>query len=216
METRKLFSVLVKNYNLYYILETLLGTKDLDPVFLRSPQGNCIGFNIEGRVVRLYLKSLNDDLVLLDESCDSISETYINVINGQTETITMKRQEDSLKVIRTERFYELEDRTISYVEEDHKTYSFDKLRIIYNIPNADFEFSRMKKFLNSFKYIDEDALVEGIQEDRHDTLLIYDNKYMKLIDGDIFVKVNDQAMKIKYGDTCFDFLDNESVRKLMK
>ena len=216
METKKLYNILIKKYNLEYILKSLLNVNELDPVLMHSPNGDSIGFRIEGRIVRLYIKSLTDELILIDESADNIAETYINIQNNQTETIIMKRQDDSLKVIKAERFYEPEDNTISYIEEDHKTYSFDKIKKIYNIPNADLEFSRMKKILNSFKYIDEDAMVEDVEEDRHDTLIIYDNKYMKLIDEDVFIKINDQVFKFKYEDNFLDFIISDSIKKLRK
>jgi hypothetical protein len=216
MATKKLYNILIKKYNLEYILKSLLNVNTLDPVLVHSPNGDSIGFKIEGRIVRLYIKSLTDELVLIDESADNIAETYINVQNYQTETIIIKRQCDSLKVIKAERFYVPTDNTISYIEEDHKTYSFDKVKRIYNIPNADLEFSSMRKLLKSFKYIDEDALYEDVREDRHDTLIIYDNKYMKLIDEDIFIKINDQVFKLKYEDNFLDFITSDGIKELRK
>jgi hypothetical protein len=74
----------------------------------------------------------------------------------------------------------------------------------------------MRKLLKSFKYIDEDALYEDVREDRHDTLIIYDNKYMKLIDEDIFVKINDQVYKFKYEDNFLDFITSDGIKELRK
>lgn len=216
MEKKRLFSILTKKYNLYYILESILGTNNLNPILVHSQKGDSIGFNLEGRVVRLFIKSLKDELVLIDEGVDEISETYINVHTGHTKTIHMERNENSLKVSKIEKFFELKDSEVSYIEEDHRTYSFDKLRRIYNLPNADFEFSRMTKFLNSFKYIDEDSMVEGIQEDKHDTVIVYDNKYMKTTDADIFMQINDQVYKYRYGDGLSSAVDIQNLRKLAK
>ena len=216
MGTKRAFSFLTKNYNLYYILENILGTNDLDPVLVHSPNGESIGFNIEGRVVRLYIKSLTDELVLIDEAAEKISETYINVYTGQTETIQMERKEDTLKVSKIEKFFELQDSKVSYIEEDHRTYSFDKIRKIYNLPNADLEFCRMKKLLNTFKFIEEDSLVEGIPEDKHDTVMVYDNNYMKTTDADVYMNINGQVYKYRYGDGLVKAINIENFRRLTK
>ena len=74
----------------------------------------------------------------------------------------------------------------------------------------------MTKFLNSFKYIDEDSMVEGIQEDKHDTVIVYDNKYMKTTDADIFMQINDQVYKYRYGDGLSSVVDIQNLRKLAK
>ena len=216
METKKLYIILKNDYHLDYIIKTLLGVDELHPFLIHTPARDIIGFRIDGREVKLYIKSLKDEVVLIDEGIDTISESYINLYNNQTETIIIKRDDKNLRRIKVERFFEMEDRTISYIEEDHRTYSHDKARKIYNIPDADLEFTRMRTLLNTFKNIDEDALVEGIEEDRHDTLVIYDNKYMNLSDEDVFVKINDQIFKFKYEDNYLDFITPDNIKELKK
>ena len=216
METKKLYTILKNDYHLDYIIKTLLGVDELHPFLIHTPERDIIGFRVDGREVKLYIKSLKDEVILIDEGTDTISETYINVYNNQTETIIIKRDDKNLRRIKVERFFEIEDKTVSYIEEDHRTYSHDKVREIYNLPDADIEFTRMRILLNTFKHIDEDALVEGIEEDRHDSLVIYDNRYMKLSDEDVFVKINDQIFKFKYEDNYLDFIIPDNAKELKK
>ena len=216
METKKLYLLLREKFELEFILKTLLNVDELKPFLIHTPAGDSIGFKVDGREVRLYIKSLKSELILIDEGIDTISETYINLYNNQTETIVIKRDEKNLKRIKVERFFEVEDKTISYIEEDHRTYSHDKVREIYNIPDADLEFTRMRKLLNTFKFIDEDSLVEGIQEDKHDTLVLYDNKYMNMSDEDVFMSLNGQVFKFKYDDNYLDYIIPENIKELKK
>ena len=216
METKKLYLILKEKYELEFILKTLLNVSELKPFLIHTPIGNSIGFKIEGREVKLYIKSLKSELVLIDEGIDTISETYINLYNNQTETIIIKRDDKTLKRIKVERFFEPKDKTISYIEEDHRTYSHDKVREIYHIPHADLEFTRMRKLLNSFKFIDEDSLVAGVQEDRRDTLILYDNKYMHMSKEDIFMNINGHVFKLKYDDNYLDYIIPENAKELKK
>ncbi len=93
MEIKRLYTILVNRYNLLLYLETILGTKELNPIVVHTPTKDYIKFIINGRAVSLFITSLQDDIILIDEKADSISETYINLTNKQTNTIIMKRNE---------------------------------------------------------------------------------------------------------------------------
>jgi len=216
MNIKRLYKVLKDDYNIEYVIRTILNESNLKPVCVHSPSGESIGYRIDGRIIRLYLKSLKDNLILIDESADKITETYIDLEKGQTKTILIKRDDSSLKIIKIERFFDLKENALIYIEEDHRTYSFDKIRKIYNIPSADLEFAGMRNLLKNFKYIDEDALVEGIKEDIHNTLVVYDNKYMKLSDEDVVIVLNDNMYKFKYEDNYLDFITSSDIKKLKR
>lgn len=215
METKKLYRILIKKYNLEFILKSLLNVKELKPTLVQRDGDEFIGFNVDGREEKLYIKSL-DELFLIDESGDKVSETYIDMRNYKTHTTILKRNENFIKLIKANRCYEPSDNAISYIEEDHQIYSFDKVQKIYSDSTIDLEFADIAEVYSLCRDIDEDAFVEEVEPDRHDTLMIYDNKYMNLIDEDIYVKFNDEEYKLKYEDNLLDFMTSPNATRLKK
>ena len=202
-----LYRILKNQYHLDDVLSITLLSDLPNPTLVHSPKGDYIKYNLPKRFVRLYISNLNE-VVLIDEQADRIAETYIDLPNNQSNTIIMNRKGNSLEVVKSEKvFYSNKNEYgICYLDINTQRYSFDKLKEIYRLKNPDFEFARMTKFLNSFKYIEEDALVRGIEPDDKDFLLTYDNNYMKVKDGDLYLQTNDYVSKYKYNKESEDYL----------
>lgn len=195
------YNILKRKYNLEGILSILLLSELPDFTVVRSRKGELINFNFSNRNVVLRIKSPNK-VILFEETANRITETYISLPELQANSITMNRKEDSLEYVKSEKlFYEKgNEYGICYIDVKSQKYSFDKLKQIYGFKNPDFEFPRMTKFLKPFKYLDEDALVEGVEPDSSDFLLTYDNNYMQVEGGDMLLQINDEISKYKYNE----------------
>lgn len=201
MELAFKYFLLTKKTNLTNIIYDLLKLHLPKPKIIHSKNGkDYISFNVDGKLIRLYITDTYE-VKLIEEKESIITEYYINLFNDQVESISMYRKEDSLEIINEERFYNIDDDNelrLTYLEKKFSIFSYDKLKEIYSLKNPDFEFSRMTKFLNTFKNIEEDALVADVKSDFNDYSLYFDNKYMGTIDEDIYIQHNDEVKKFIY------------------